>query len=102
MTTAPTNTPGSGPQAAADANPWADQTRPVAAGFTRIEGFMDVANYDDALFQDFVKNDRYWQFILTRPGHSNPGHRQAHFNSEFFENSSMAIEWNRFVAARRK
>jgi len=101
MSTLPTNNPGSTPAPDADANPWADQTKPVAPGFTRIEGFMDVADYDDDLFQKFVRNDRFWQFILTRPGHNNPRHRQAHFNTEFFENSAMAIEWNTYVVARK-
>ena len=79
-----------------------DQSKPVKPGYIRIKGFMDVAAYNDALFLEYTKDKPDWQFILNlTPGHQNPVHREAHFNAEHFENSVIAMEWNRFVESRR-
>lgn len=79
-----------------------DQSQPVKPGYTRVENFMDVANYDDALFQEYVAEDQAWDFFLNQTGRpNNPIYREAHFNTEHFENSMMARHWNFFVELRR-
>lgn len=79
-------------------DPCFDQSQPVKPGYFRVPDFVDVAVYDDALFQEYTKGDRFWEFILNfTPGHRNPVHREAHFNTDHFESSIMARRWNFFV-----
>lgn len=79
-----------------------DQSQPVKPGYLRIEGFMDVALYDDALFLEYVEGDPAWSFFLNGTGlPNNPTYREAHFNSEHLENSMMARHWNYFVEQRK-
>jgi hypothetical protein len=80
-----------------------DQSQPCQPGFLRIPDFMDVAVYDDALFVAYTKHDHAWQYIFNETGVPNTAqYREAHFNTEHFENSIMAQQWNEFVAANKR
>lgn len=78
-----------------------DQSGPVKPGYVRVDGFMDVAAYDNARFAEFIEGDPAWHFLLSESGDpSDPALREAVFNTHHFENSMMAQAWNYFVELR--
>lgn len=77
------------------------QDRPVPDGFERVVDFMDVAHYDDALFLEYAKSNPYFSALLESSAYQTARAREALFNTEHFENSGLALEWNAFVVTAR-